>query len=345
MEDGQVQWTSDGAEQDTAFWDALFAIEEEEPQAEPVVETPAEVAELLGEMDTSSDQQDSVVPVEAPAEPDDPGQMVAAIWAAAAACMAADETVKLEVVGSNKGGLTVEWNGLPGFVPASQLLEFPEFHVRRERQQALDERKGQTLTLKMIEVNADKNRLILSERAAQVPAEAREDLIKSVSEGDTREGVVSNLTDFGAFVDLGGVEGLIHKSELSWARVSHPSETLEPGQTVRVLVLSVDPDEGRVALSMKRLRENPWNGAEDRYKPGQIVNGVIGAVTSFGAFVILEDQLEGLVHISELAEGSFLHPRDVVSPGQAVTARVLHVDSRAKRLGLSLRSAAPPPEA
>jgi len=147
------------------------------------------------------------------------------------------------------------------------------------------------------------------------------------------------LTEFGAFIDLGGLEGLIHISEISWSRVVHPSNVLRPGQQVSVLVLSVDQGTERVALSMKRLRPDPWLDVEKRYRPGQLVDGVIGNVTTYGAFVILEEELEGLVHISELAEGTFMHPNDVVRSGQAVTARVLNVDGRHKRLALSLRAA------
>jgi small subunit ribosomal protein S1 len=160
-----------------------------------------------------------------------------------------------------------------------------------------------------------------------------------VKPGEKRQGFVTNLTEFGAFVDLGGLEGLIHISEISWSRVVHPSHVLRPGQQVTVLVLSVDQTAERVALSMKRLRPDPWLNVESRYRPGQLVRGTVGNVTTFGAFVILEEELEGLIHISELAEGTFMHPQDVVRQGEEVTARVLSVDGRQKRLALSLRAA------
>jgi len=181
------------------------------------------------------------------------------------------------------------------------------------------------------------NRLILSERATLVEADQREKLFYRIEPGQIHEGTVTNLTNFGAFVDLGGVEGLIHISELSWSRVIHPSDMVEPDQEVRVKVLNVDSENGRVALSLKRLRENPWLTVDERFKPGQLVEGIISNVVSFGAFVMIEDELEGLIHISQLAEGVFLHPRNVVQKGQIVVARVLKVDGDNKRLALTLR--------
>lgn len=258
-------------------------------------------------------------------------------WQLAQEFMQTDRVLQLRVSGSNKGGLLVHWKGIQGFVPASQLIDFPQFHVLRERTQALAGWRDRVLDLKIIEVNRASNRLILSERAVLSAATQRERLLHSVKKGDRLTGKVTNLTDFGVFVDLGGVEGLIHISELSWSRVTHPSSILRPGQEVNVVVLNVDQDAERVALSVKRLRTDPWENVEQRYQPNQIVHGVIGNVVTYGAFVILEEELEGLVHISELAEGTFLHPRDVVRTGDAVVARVLHVDGRAKRLALSMR--------
>jgi small subunit ribosomal protein S1 len=258
-------------------------------------------------------------------------------WEMAQAYMDADRVLQLSVIGHNKGGLLVSWNGIQGFVPASQLIEFPQFHVTRERLQTLAEWQDRVLNLKIIEVNKFNSRLILSERATLVAAEQREVLLNGVRAGERRQGIVTNLTDFGAFIDLGGVEGLVHISEISWSRVVHPSVVLQPGQTVRVVVLSVDQEAARVALSMKRLRPDPWLTAEERYKPGQRVSGIVGNITTYGAFIILEEELEGLIHISELAEGVFMHPRDVVRSGEEVVARVLSVDGRHKRIALSLR--------
>jgi small subunit ribosomal protein S1 len=248
-----------------------------------------------------------------------------------------DKTIELDVSGYNKGGLLVQWLGLQGFIPASQLLDFPQFHLESERTNALKTWRNKRLTLKIIEINQHMNRLIFSERAALVKADEREQLFDRIVVGQILEGSITNLTSFGAFVDIGGVEGLIHISELSWSRVIHPSQIVKPNQTVSVRVLSIDQDNGRIALSLKRLKQNPWHMVEQRYQPGQIVEGVVSNVVSFGAFVMIEDELEGLIHISELAEGSFLHPRNVVKKGDRVIARVLQVDGAAKRLALSLR--------
>lgn len=248
-----------------------------------------------------------------------------------------DEAISLTITGFNKGGLLVQWNGLQGFVPASQLIDFPQFHLEAERLRALKEWVNREVELKVIEIDREKNRLILSERAALVEADQRETLLRRIEPGDQVEGEVTNLTDFGAFIDLGGVEGLIHISELSWSRVVHPNDIVRPGERVKVLVLSVDEENERIALSLKQLKEDPWATVDDRFYPGQIVEGVVSNVVSFGAFVMIEEELEGLIHISELAEGSFLHPRNVVRKGQRVKARVLNVDGDAKRLALSLR--------
>ncbi len=258
-------------------------------------------------------------------------------WQKALELMNADDTLTLTVTGFNKGGLLVQWQGLQGFVPASQLIDFPQFHLESERLNALRQWQSKTLTLKIIELNRELNRLILSERATLVEADQREQLFYRIEPGQVHEGQVTNLTNFGAFVDLGGVEGLIHISELSWSRVIHPSDILEPDQKVRVKVLNVDSENGRVALSLKRLHENPWLTVDERFKPGQLVEGTITNVVSFGAFVMIEEELEGLIHISQLAEGVFLHPRNVVQKGQIVVAQVLKVDGANKRLALTLR--------
>jgi small subunit ribosomal protein S1 len=258
-------------------------------------------------------------------------------WDMARAYMDADRVLKLKVLGHNKGGLLVSWNGLQGFVPASQLIDFPQFHLTRERLHMLAEWHDRTLALKIIEVSKPNSRLILSERATLVAAEQREIVLRGVRPGERCDGVITNLTDFGAFVDLGGLEGLIHISEISWSRVVHPSAVLRPGQAVAVLVLSVDQKAERVALSLKRLRPDPWATAAERYEPGRLVSGVVGNITTYGAFIILEEELEGLVHISELAEGMFMHPRDIVRSGETVVARVMSVDPHNKRIALSLR--------
>lgn len=248
-----------------------------------------------------------------------------------------DEVLELKVIGYNRGGLLVEWRSLRGFVPASQLVDFPTTSNNIVRRNALMSRVSQTLILRVIELNPEKNRLILSERAARAMPGERADILVRLQPGSVIRGSVTNLCEFGAFVDLGGLEGLAHISELSWGRVGHPSEMLQRGQEIDVYVLDVDRDAGRIALSMKRLKPDPWQTVHERYKIGETVVGIVTNVVDFGAFACIEEGLEGLIHVSELAEGHFLHPRNVVTEGQQVHAKILSIDGHARRLGLSLR--------
>jgi small subunit ribosomal protein S1 len=249
-----------------------------------------------------------------------------------------DEAIDLVVTGFNRGGLLVEWRSLRGFIPASQLIDFPPVTNETVRKRLLAANVGKTLHLRVIEMNEHQNRLILSERAASAEPGERAHLLARLQPGDSVRGTVTNLCDFGAFVDMGGVEGLIHISELSWGRVGHPGEILARGQAIEARVLEVHPDNGRVALSYKRLHPDPWETVADRYQIGEMIEGTITNVVDFGAFVRLEEGLEGLIHVSELAEGHFLHPRNVVSEGQRIRARILTIDGHARRLGLSLRT-------
>jgi small subunit ribosomal protein S1 len=258
-------------------------------------------------------------------------------WDVMRGVLARDETVETTVIGSNRGGLLVEWGTLHGFVPASQLLDFPATANPQLRQKALNARLGQTLNLRVIELDEISNRLIFSERAARALPGERAGILTRVHSGDIVSGIVTNLCDFGAFVDLGGLEGLIHISEMSWGRVGHPADLLNRGDEVSAYVLDVHPDAGRIALSLKRLRPDPWETVHLRYQVGETVTGIITNVVDFGAFARIEDGLEGLIHVSELAEGQFLHPRNVVNEGQTIEARILHIDGRARRLGLTLR--------
>lgn len=270
------------------------------------------------------------------APPPDPAA-VAANWQRIHAIMDADETVTLKVVGYNRGGLLVEWDNLRGFVPASQLLYFPTNGSPTARRDALVQQVGKSLVLRIIELNPEQNRLVLSERAAQVAPGERADILHKLKHGDIISGKVTNITDFGVFIDLGGLEGLIHISELSWGRVRHPSDICKRGEDLNVYVLDTQKDAGRIALSIKRLRPDPWQTVETRYHIGQIVEGKITNVVDFGAFACIEDGLEGLIHVSELAEGHFLHPRNVVIEQQHVRVCILSIDRQSRRLGLSLR--------
>ncbi|MSP11431.1 MAG: 30S ribosomal protein S1 [Chloroflexi bacterium] len=252
------------------------------------------------------------------------------------------EILLIQVIGFNKGGLLVRIGEVDGFVPASQLCNLPRRLSPEELQHEMERRVGKFLNLKIVELDATRDRLILSERATTAEGQKAAQLLEGLTEGQVCMGKVRNVTEFGAFIDLGGVDGLVHISEMSWGRVDHPSQILEVSQEVKVYIMSVDYERKRIALSLKRLYPDPWSSVEKRYSVGQLIQGEITNVVDFGAFARLEEGLEGLVHISELAEGSFLHPRNVVREGDIVTVRVLHIDSSRHRLALSLRQVANP---
>lgn len=266
-------------------------------------------------------------------------------WARMQACFERKESLKGQVTGWNKGGLLVQLGNLQGFIPASQLIRFPRHLDTAARDEFLAQQVGKELELAIIELERERNRLVLSERACIWGGRQGQELLEILKSGDIVEGIVSNLCNFGAFVDLGGFDGLVHISEISWRRVGHPQDVLSIGQRVRVRVLSVDREHGRIALSLRRLATDPWEDVEQRYHVGQIVRGVITNVVNFGAFARIEDGLEGLIHISELAEGNFSHPRNVVQEGQEVNVCILNIDGAKRRLGLSLRQAPQRPAA
>jgi small subunit ribosomal protein S1 len=308
------------------YWQSLFELEESLAE------------EHSGQAPAEPDVSESVPPdVGANGHPPVTADTTV-MWAKADAALKQDALLSLKVTGFNKGGLLVDWEGLQGFVPASQLLDLPNFHIETERIRELKRRQHQVLKLKIIELDRESSRFILSERIADVTAIRRQQLLSNLEPEQRRSGRITNLTRFGAFVDLGGIEGLIHISELSWGRVEHPSQIVQAGDEVEILVLSVDRQKERVALSLKRLQSNPWEGIEERYQPGQLVSGVVSNIVHFGVFIEVEDGLEGLIHISELAEGNFLHPRNVVSLGDKVSARILEVNGGKRRLALSMRA-------
>ena len=263
-------------------------------------------------------------------------------WEQAQRIYDSDETVTLEVIDYNRGGLLVKGDNLQGFVPISHLVNIePDISDQREndRDQILSDYLASELKLKVIECDPARGRVVLSERAALFGPGRRMELLENLLPAEKISGSVTNITDFGVFVDLGGLEGLIHVSELSWGRVRHPGEVVEIGEEVLVYVISVDQDRQRVALSLKRLYPNPWESAELRYHSGQEVEAVITSVMPFGAFARLEEGLDGLIHVSEMSiESEHIKPDDIVSEGQRVSVRVLHVDAEKQRLGLSLVS-------
>jgi small subunit ribosomal protein S1 len=247
--------------------------------------------------------------------------------------------VRCKVIGFNKGGLLVQFNRIRGFVPASQVAQLHGRTAAEERQQALQKMVNQEIPLKVIEVDRERNRLVLSERSAtqEWRKAQKQRLLTELQPGDVLSGRVNQLTNFGAFIDLGGADGLAHISELSWQRVNHPREVLSPGQEVKVVVVEIDRDRERIGLSLRQLQANPWDTIDQRYSLGQLVTGPVTNVTPFGAFVQVEDAVEGLIHASELDVDPQTQPRDVLQPGQQVTAKVISLDRQRQRMGLSLR--------
>jgi small subunit ribosomal protein S1 len=261
-------------------------------------------------------------------------------WRRADELLDSGEIIRSEVIDFNKGGLIVKFGGLRGFVPGSHLWDRGRRHSsREEREELFAEYVGQELPLKVIEVNRDKRRLVLSERRArrEKRKRRREDLLEELMEGQVVEGIVRRLAKFGAFVDLGGADGLVHVSELAWQYVDHPSEVLDVGDKVKVYILKLDHERNRIALSLKRLQPHPWELVDQTYSEGQIVSGKVTGVADFGAFVSLDVGVEGLVHISELGEPAPQRPEDVVKPGDELVLRILEIDSYRHRIGLSLK--------
>ncbi|MCC7360753.1 MAG: S1 RNA-binding domain-containing protein [Anaerolineales bacterium] len=263
-------------------------------------------------------------------------------WRDAETLLGNQEVYSGSVAGFNKGGLIVKLGNVRGFVPASQLGP----SRRRRSEGDTPEQKwarmvGEAMQVKVIEVDRGRNRLILSERAAAKESrEAQKDkLLAEIKTGDVRTGHVISLADFGAFVDIGGADGLVHLSELSWKHVTHPNEVLRVGQEVEVVVLNVDHDRKRIGLSLKRREDDPWTVIQKKYQIGQLVKGTITKLAKFGAFARVEgeDEIEGLIHVSELSEGHIEHPREVVAEGQALTLRVLKIEADKRRMGLSLK--------
>jgi small subunit ribosomal protein S1 len=264
-------------------------------------------------------------------------------WREAERMFEAGELFEGTVAGYNKGGLIVRLGKVRGFVPSSQIVSLKGRRRSTEGEDPLAELVGNKMQLKVIEIDRSRNRLILSERAAmrEWRKQHKEKLLAELQEGDIRKGEVISLCDFGAFVDLGGADGLIHLSELSWRRVSHPSEVLKVGDEVEVYVLNVDRERKRIGLSLKRLEPDPWSVIAERYQVGQLVEGTITKLVKFGAFArIFDDDIEGLVHLSELSEERISHPREVVQEGDVRTLRIIRIDPDQRRIGLSLKRVA-----
>ncbi len=265
--------------------------------------------------------------------------------------MESDETVEGVIVGFNRGGCILEVANVQGFVPMSQLVTISHDQLSSQDEQEspadgdqepqLDggDFVGKNLTVKVLEVNRSRNRAIFSERSAlKEQREAQKAaLIEDLHEGEIRKGRVTGISNFGAFVDMGGADGLIHISELSWGMVSSPEEIVSVGQELDVYVLRVDRDTMKIALSLRRLQPEPWDTIFDRYQVGDVVDATITKLADFGAFARLEDSIEGLIHVTELTSAVITHPREVVSEGSEVKVRILRIEVDRKRLGLSIK--------
>lgn len=248
-----------------------------------------------------------------------------------------DEVVELTVHGFNRGGLLVQGKGIQGFVPISHIVDIPSTLSDDQRHEQLASYVGKAISLKVIECEPSCDRIVLSERAARAGDGKRKELFGSLRPRDVLAGTVTNITDFGAFVDLGGVEGLIHVSELSWGRVDKPDNFLQVGQKVEVIVLNVNEDTNRIALSMKRLTSNPWEILSNKYEIGDVVEAEVTSIMKFGMFARLIEGVEGLIHISCISKGND-HPnlQQIFAPGQKINVRILHIDAERRRLGLGL---------
>lgn len=270
-------------------------------------------------------------------------------WTRAEGLLESQDIFESTVSGYNRGGVIVRMGHVRGFVPASQLSN--ETQAKQDRNADPEDRWAplvdEPLMMKVIDLDRRRNRLILSERLAmrEWRREQKEKLLEALAEGDVKEGLVSSLADFGAFVDIGGADGLIHLSELSWSRVRHPNEVVEVGQKVKVQILSVDQDRRRIGLSLRRLQPRPWDTVDERYEVGQVIRGTITKLVNFGAFARLNDEpIEGLIHISELANHRVGHPNEVVKEGEEYDLRIIRIDADKRRIGLSLKQALPEEE-
>jgi small subunit ribosomal protein S1 len=274
--------------------------------------------------------------LEPKAEPLPTGQPAQTDWSTIKELYANDRIVQMKVIGHNRGGLLVEQNGLSGFIPFSHLINLAGKEQETARDLSLENYVGKTLNVKVIECLPEDGRVVFSERAALAEPGKRAELFHNLQAGSHVKGTITNITDFGVFVDLGGVEGLIHISELSWGRVSHPNQIVKLGKEITVQVLDISVERCRVALSLKRIVPNPWERSSTDFPVGTIHKAVITSVLSYGAFARIEAGLEGLIHASEMALEPNRTPRDVLFQGQELQVRILHLDASHQRMGLSL---------
>jgi len=256
-------------------------------------------------------------------------------WDRAEAYFASGDMLELKVVGYNKGGLLVEFGRLTGFLPKSLVPDLPRGMSREEMRTVKSEMLGTLLALKVIEVNQPNKRLILSARTAG--DSRRKERLQELQPDEVISGRVTNVVDFGVFVDLGGIDGLIHKSRLDWVEVSHPSEILKSGEEVEVLVEAVDIERGRVSLNRKALLPNPLELFAEQFQPGDLIDGIVEAERDFGIFVKLTENITGLVHISELSTEVEGPPETELNSGDEITVKILKIDPKRGRVSLSMK--------
>jgi small subunit ribosomal protein S1 len=264
-------------------------------------------------------------------------------WKQAEGLLEGDETWTGAVADANRGGLILLFGNLRGFIPASHVTDLPRGLNEDDRRTYLQRMVGQEITVKVIEVNRKRRRLVFSQRDAQRGSreERKEILLDELKEGEVRKGIVSGLRDFGAFVDLGGADGLIHISELAWHRVKHPSDILSVGDEVEVYILRLDAEGKRIGLSLKRLQPNPWDQVNDIYHVGQLVEGVVSRTAHFGAFISMEPGIEALLHVSQISEEPPVDATLAVREGETLLMRVISIEAEKQRLGLSLKEVTP----
>ncbi|MDY7078494.1 MAG: S1 RNA-binding domain-containing protein [Chloroflexota bacterium] len=260
-------------------------------------------------------------------------------WIKVEEMMKSGELYEGEIAGCNRGGLIVKFGKIRGFVPASQIVGLPKRLREDQRRQRLESMIGDQIGLKIIEVDRQRRRLIFSQRQALRAWQElqRERVISELAEGEVRHGRVTSITNFGAFVDLGGADGLIHVSELSWSRVENPRQVLKIGDDIDVYVLEVDQERKRIALSLKKLQPDPWTIVDDHYEAGQLIEGRITRVLDFGAFVELDLGIEGLLHTSEMIGTPELAPSEIVHPNEKLLVKIIRIDSQRRRLALSAK--------
>jgi small subunit ribosomal protein S1 len=261
-------------------------------------------------------------------------------WEEASEAMKENETADGKVVGYNRGGLIVSYEELRGFLPASLLAYSRRSEVSGNTpEERFGQFIGEEVTFQIIEVDQERRRLIFSEKAAlnETRDTVRDKVIENLNIGNVREGRVTSLADFGAFVNINGADGLVHISEISWERIRHPSEVLKVGQEVEVKVISIDEEKRHIGLSIRRLQEDPWQESINNLRVGQLVEANITRLQKFGAFAMLENGVEGLIHISEIADEHISHPKEVLHEGDDVTLRIIKIEPESHRIGLSLR--------